>query len=244
MKQCPTCNRTYSDETQSFCLDDGTPLIASYDPEATRVMNPPEPKATRAAPRYDASLTQAAPRTNPALYIAIALLALLVGGGLVALLKSGAISSQVPTSPTLNPAATPNLSSSSPKQASTPLPERREWTVVVPGNVRWLDTGIQAQKGMTLAIQAAGTVTWGPAIANAANIVGPNGTRPPYEQDAASFPIPKAGIGSLVMRIGTVKYAIGANDTVNVAETGTIELMVNDDAVGDNSGSFTVHIRS
>lgn len=27
MKHCPTCNRSYDDETLSFCLEDGTPLI-------------------------------------------------------------------------------------------------------------------------------------------------------------------------------------------------------------------------
>lgn len=27
MKRCPTCSRTFEDETLSFCLDDGTPLI-------------------------------------------------------------------------------------------------------------------------------------------------------------------------------------------------------------------------
>ncbi len=27
MKRCPTCNRTFDDETLSFCLDDGTPLV-------------------------------------------------------------------------------------------------------------------------------------------------------------------------------------------------------------------------
>ncbi|PYS49654.1 MAG: hypothetical protein DMF68_09445 [Acidobacteria bacterium] len=37
MKRCPTCNRTYEDDSLSFCLDDGTPLLSasSYDPEAT-----------------------------------------------------------------------------------------------------------------------------------------------------------------------------------------------------------------
>jgi len=34
MKSCPTCNRTYSDETLSFCLVDGTVLSAPYDPKA------------------------------------------------------------------------------------------------------------------------------------------------------------------------------------------------------------------
>lgn len=27
MKRCPTCNRTFDDETLSFCLEDGTPLV-------------------------------------------------------------------------------------------------------------------------------------------------------------------------------------------------------------------------
>jgi hypothetical protein len=36
MKSCPTCNRTYSDNTITFCLVDGTILSAPYDPEATQ----------------------------------------------------------------------------------------------------------------------------------------------------------------------------------------------------------------
>src|SRR5436190_6775729 len=41
MKRCPQCNRTYSDEALSFCLDDGSPLVSgaapssSFDPGAT-----------------------------------------------------------------------------------------------------------------------------------------------------------------------------------------------------------------
>ena len=38
MKKCPTCNRTYSDETLSFCFDDGALLSASYDPDETLVL--------------------------------------------------------------------------------------------------------------------------------------------------------------------------------------------------------------
>ena len=32
MKKCPTCDRTYADETLSFCLVDGAILSAPYDP--------------------------------------------------------------------------------------------------------------------------------------------------------------------------------------------------------------------
>jgi hypothetical protein len=54
--------------------------------------------------------------------------------------------------------------------------------------------------------------------------------------------MPYAGIGSLVMRIGERKYAVGSRDRIEALESGTIELMVNDDVVGDNSGSFAVNI--
>ena len=38
MKRCPTCSRTYADDTFSFCLADGALLSASYDPDATLVL--------------------------------------------------------------------------------------------------------------------------------------------------------------------------------------------------------------
>lgn len=51
--RCPSCNQTYTDETLSFCPDDGTPLIketydaqgikppTAYDPQATIISQPP-----------------------------------------------------------------------------------------------------------------------------------------------------------------------------------------------------------
>src|SRR4051794_2547965 len=50
MKRCPTCNRTYTDDALSFCLDDGGPLLtvtdapSSFDPNAT--MRYPDPRET------------------------------------------------------------------------------------------------------------------------------------------------------------------------------------------------------
>src|SRR5258705_9663505 len=38
MKRCPSCNRTYTDTSLNFCLEDGTPLVADappVDPNAT-----------------------------------------------------------------------------------------------------------------------------------------------------------------------------------------------------------------
>jgi hypothetical protein len=49
MKRCPTCNKTYPDDSMSFCLDDGGPLLSvaeppppqSFDPSATIPFHPP-----------------------------------------------------------------------------------------------------------------------------------------------------------------------------------------------------------
>ena len=47
MKSCPTCHRTYSDETITFCLVDGSILSAPFEPDMTqplaaaRLTNPP-----------------------------------------------------------------------------------------------------------------------------------------------------------------------------------------------------------
>ena len=35
MKSCPTCNKTYTDEHLSFCIDDGTPLVNVAPPDRT-----------------------------------------------------------------------------------------------------------------------------------------------------------------------------------------------------------------
>jgi hypothetical protein len=44
MKACPTCQRTYTDESLTFCLVDGSVLSDPYDPNQTLQM--PEPRTT------------------------------------------------------------------------------------------------------------------------------------------------------------------------------------------------------
>src|SRR2546425_3130075 len=38
MKRCPTCKRTFEDDTLSFCLDDGTPLVAAARPDSEETL--------------------------------------------------------------------------------------------------------------------------------------------------------------------------------------------------------------
>jgi hypothetical protein len=49
MKRCPSCDRTYTDVSLNFCLEDGTPLVASMpapsDPNATVRYSPPRETA-------------------------------------------------------------------------------------------------------------------------------------------------------------------------------------------------------
>jgi hypothetical protein len=66
MKSCPTCNRTYTDASLNFCLEDGTPLVSTaapgIDPNATirytdpRDTKPPPDQVYRqpASPSYQA----------------------------------------------------------------------------------------------------------------------------------------------------------------------------------------------
>lgn len=61
MKSCPTCNRTYPDDTLAFCLMDGAVLSAPYDhsSEPRRV----SPSPTEVMPRAVVSEDQVIPGT-------------------------------------------------------------------------------------------------------------------------------------------------------------------------------------
>ena len=43
MKRCSTCNRTYTDPSLSFCIDDGTPLTVVEPQDETTVVSPRDP---------------------------------------------------------------------------------------------------------------------------------------------------------------------------------------------------------
>src|ERR1043165_5335422 len=44
MKRCPSCNRSYTDTSLNFCLEDGTPLVSDAPPPAS------DPNATMQYP--------------------------------------------------------------------------------------------------------------------------------------------------------------------------------------------------
>jgi len=68
MKRCPQCNRTYTDDALSFCLDDGSPLVSasapsSYDPSAT--IQFPQARDTSPQPTIAYGPGQAPPSSTP-----------------------------------------------------------------------------------------------------------------------------------------------------------------------------------
>jgi hypothetical protein len=75
MKRCPTCNRTYTDLSLNFCLEDGTPLAADappVDPNATirypagrDTAEPPPTEIYRPEPPVTARRTAPAPAPPP-----------------------------------------------------------------------------------------------------------------------------------------------------------------------------------
>jgi hypothetical protein len=94
MKACPTCNRTYADESLTYCLADGALLSAPYDPEATQRLHLPH---TNNSANTEV-LVSAPPTLQPIKqtdrsslkYIVLALVVLIAGVGITVWLNSGA----------------------------------------------------------------------------------------------------------------------------------------------------------
>jgi hypothetical protein len=77
MKQCPACNRTYTDDSQLFCLEDGAQLIpasfggsspTAFDPNATLAYNPPRDTSPPPENFYPPAPSPASPAWSPTPY--------------------------------------------------------------------------------------------------------------------------------------------------------------------------------
>ncbi len=111
MKSCPTCKRTYPDDTLAFCLVDGSVLSAPFDPNADQSFKRRDPAITEVLPSpvrsadtvpssqqptmqnfppvYGTLPGDTGPRTqstsNRWIVVSIALVLVLIAGGIVAL---------------------------------------------------------------------------------------------------------------------------------------------------------------
>ena len=113
-------------------------------------------------------------------------------------------------------------------------------SVVVSGQTRWTDTGIQVRKGDKISFAATGQVQWA-----VGEVVGPEGS--PRKRRAAAlrpaYPVSSIGAGGLIARIGSGPgFAVGKAANIVANETGTLFVGINDNSFKDNSGQFSVSI--
>ncbi|HEU0144072.1 MAG TPA: hypothetical protein VFQ47_04740 [Nitrososphaera sp.] len=143
MKKCPVCNRTYADETLTYCLADGSLLSAPYDPNATLIISPrdTDPPPTEVLPSNQAP-TPPLTKNRKAVfaYIIVGILALITGIGIMAWLKSRDKDTLSNDAPISNSPVVTNTSSTSTSNVATKVgnsvPEsenrRRDSSAVLP----------------------------------------------------------------------------------------------------------------
>ena len=66
MKRCSTCNRTYTDPSLSFCIEDGTPLTTINSEDETTVVSPRSRDEDWNAVAYQPPGSYVPPGTDPA----------------------------------------------------------------------------------------------------------------------------------------------------------------------------------
>jgi hypothetical protein len=229
MKQCPTCNRTFPDDSLRFCLEDGSPLSLTNDPDATLVMSQAETSTKPAAPPAAALPPTAARANHKLIYVAIAFAALLLGAGAVVLLKSTGSDGTARESAT---SSTPNA-----KTSASPTPRSQEWTITVPMGSPWTCTNIDVNEGQTLTITATGRGVWknvAQSYPKAFEECGPDGTPPvdsaDYYSNISSYQCPDAYKGALIGKIGQNgnPFSVGANFRRVMSDAGALCLGIND----------------
>jgi hypothetical protein len=133
-----------------------------------------------------------------------------------------------------------------PSQGYPSSPVTQERTIVVPGNSRGTDTGIDLRTGDSVTITATGNITAG----RRAGVVSADGGRVGVGSIIGTYPVPQAGVGALIGFVRTTggqttqPFLVGSQNTFNSPVDGRLFLLVNDDNYGDNSGQFDVRITS
>jgi hypothetical protein len=114
----------------------------------------------------------------------------------------------------------------------------RERDASVNASTAWNDTGVTVRAGQEVYFSATGRVRWGPGRQD-----GPAGERGGPRNEAR--PIPSRPAAALIGRVGDSDdfFFIGDDaGPVRMRAGGRLYLGVNDDMLGDNSGSFRVTI--
>ena len=124
--------------------------------------------------------------------------------------------------------------------APTPLtaPTPAAGVVRVPGNQKWVDTGMTLSQGQTVRIETMGQVQ---LSSNGDDVSGSAGSA--SGRKAGGAQAPDLPVGALVARLGNgTAFAIGNQTTIVSPGAGRLYLGVNDDENSDNQGYFDVRL--
>ena len=123
--------------------------------------------------------------------------------------------------------------------AAAPAPAQNvpPGSVRVPASAGWVQTGLRVRRGDRIALVSTGEVQLSDNAADRAGSAGAS-------RKAPNAPLPEAGAGALIGRIGPTgrPFAIGNQTLVPMPEDGLLFLAVNDDERSDNLGEFIVAV--
>ena len=110
-------------------------------------------------------------------------------------------------------------------------------SVRVPATAGWVSTGMRVRQGDVVTFNTTGEVQLSTNSADRAHSAGsPSRTAP-------GSPLPTAGAGALIGRIGNgAPFGIGDQTSVPMPNAGLLYLAVNDDELSDNTGGFVVRL--
>jgi hypothetical protein len=110
--------------------------------------------------------------------------------------------------------------------------------IYVDPSQRWTNTGIEVRSGDLIMLDASGTVT---LSQNGNDVAGPGGAR--SGRRAADAPLSSQTAGALIARVGNSEpIFVGNRRSFRAPQNGRLFLGVNDDYLGDNTGSFDVMV--
>lgn len=111
-------------------------------------------------------------------------------------------------------------------------------TVIVPGTVRWTDTGIDIDEGDVVTITASGEVFHSVELNQK---VGPDGD--PAKKYTSNI-VTTSGHGSLIGKVGDEgpPFQVGTRNTFPSGRSGTFFLGINDAGVDNNRGRFLADV--
>lgn len=246
MKRCLECNRTYSDESLSFCLADGALLSASVDPAAT--LHLPEKEVNPILTKPSASQKPKSDRRHILTYIVVTLIALLVGGGLVILFISDAKDTQSATNLSI-----PKKDEINPKHGQTPEPQNNSSSLTfTTGNFQVEASSFQGTPftnpvDKVASIQFAAFGQWAFWPEQGFHSAEGNPSYPVAENSGADYKLPSAALGSLVVlrNSGLYEY-VGGIRTIELKAQERVFFVMNDSKIypssyKDNQGILTIY---